>query len=531
MNDDRDLRLGVAIDSLPVPPRDEAFLGDLLARLEEADAARSLPETPLVDPSPPQRLRRRWLLVAIATAAAAVFAVMLLGPGRGVFRHGAGGSAVAPLIGPEPAAAQIIRSALAATGAAHSVRGEILAGVYRRGAFRPGQRISFLVDQGGSVDLRAQRISGAWPPGLSGWPGVGTVRIVYDAGARRETTLLHFPKIMTGSVERNGHTRAVRFTSQGFVTTGLGAGAPYNGSIDELLPFFRLRAYLLQVLDSRSPALSDVTVSGRPAWRIVTTMAVGQGPQRPVAEVVSIVIDKRTRLPLRFSWRTPGGPLSQLRLTDMVIDAPQPAGAFAIRFPKGTYVLDSKPGSFFYTGPDQHPIPFGDAAAMRRLLASVDDEPAFPSWMPSGFVRDAATYGSSGAMEGDGAGGWHMIPGTVVLSLCYRRGFEAVSVSLQPAPNGYGTLTIDGKSYKLHQGDPFLQLYGPAYRYIAEHTRRVVLKSGPFAGRVAHIVVDPSVMPHLWVSDRLFTATVSGDLTSADMVRVVESLKAWPQSK
>ena len=65
---------------------------------------------------------------------------------------------------------------------------------------------------------------------------------------------------------------------------------------------------------------------------------------------------------------------------------------------------------------------------------------------------------------------------------------------------------------------------------MAARTRNVVLRSGPFAGRVAHIVIDPSVLPHLWVTDQLYTATVSGDLSSADMVRVAESLKTWPQS-
>ena len=58
----------------------------------------------------------------------------------------------------------------------------------------------------------------------------------------------------------------------------------------------------------------------------------------------------------------------------------------------------------------------------------------------------------------------------------------------------------------------------------------MVLRSGPFAGSVAHIVIDPSVMPHLWVTDAAFTATVSGDLSSHDMIRVVESLRPLPRS-
>jgi hypothetical protein len=526
---DRDPRLGAAIEALPVPPRDAAFMTDLLTRLEEADAARVAQRPPTTHPS--LRSRRRWLLATAAVTAAAVLAVMLLGPGRDVLRRGSGGSVVGPLIGPESAAAQIIRSTLAATGAARTLQGEMLAGIYRGGVFRVGQRISFIVSQNGSVDLRAYTVSGVPTGSLASWPDTRSEHIVHDAGARRETTLLHFTKTMTGIVERNGHSRTVHFTDQGFVVSGFGAGAPYDGTIDELLPLFRLRAYLRQVLDSGAPVVSDVTVAGRPAWRIVTTMAVGQGPQAPVAEAVSIVIDKRTRLPLRFTWHAAGEPLTEFRLTALQVDAPQPAGAFAIRFPKGAYVQDYKPGNVSYLGPDQHPIPFGDAAAMRRLMQSVDIEPAFPSWLPAGFVRSAATYGSSGSMERIGAGTWHMTQDTVVLSLAYRRGFDAISVSLRPTGSGHGTETVNGKTYVYHGEDPFLALYGPAYRYIAAHTRKVVLRSGPFAGQVAHIVVDPSVMPHLWVADALFTATVSGDLSSADMVRVVESLKAWPQPK
>ena len=57
----------------------------------------------------------------------------------------------------------------------------------------------------------------------------------------------------------------------------------------------------------------------------------------------------------------------------------------------------------------------------------------------------------------------------------------------------------------------------------------MVISSGPFAGRVGHIVVDPSVLPHLWVRDPMFTVTVSGDLSAADMVHVVESLASGAQ--
>ena len=90
-------------------------------------------------------------------------------------------------------------------------------------------------------------------------------------------------------------------------------------------------------------------------------------------------------------------------------------------------------------------------------------------------------------------------------------------------------MTVDGKKYRAHFSDPYLQLYGRRWRYYQSRTRDVVIRSGPFAGRVGHIVVDPSVLPHLWVRDPMFTATVSGDLSAADTVRVVESLATGVQ--
>src|SRR5664280_1208899 len=118
MSDDRDLQLGDAINALPVPPRDDEFMTDLGLRLEVADAERAAAGAGAADrpPRPWFARRRQWLLVTAAAAAAIVLGLALFGPGRGAVKSG---------VGPEPAtAAQIIRSALAATGDGHSLRGE-----------------------------------------------------------------------------------------------------------------------------------------------------------------------------------------------------------------------------------------------------------------------------------------------------------------------------------------------------------------------------------------------------------------------
>ena len=59
------------------------------------------------------------------------------------------------------------------------------------------------------------------------------------------------------------------------------------------------------------------------------------------------------------------------------------------------------------------------------------------------------------------------------------------------------------------------------------HTTDVRLKSGSFKGAIAHIVVDPGYWPHLWVEKEGHVATVAGDLTRAQIVRIAGSLGPW----
>ena len=536
MSDDRDLQLGDAINALPVPPRDDEFRADLGRRLEVADAERAAAGVGATDRPlrPWSARRRRWLLVTAAAAAAIVLGLALFGPGRGAVRNG---------VGPEPAtAAQIIRSALAATGSGRSLRGLVLSGTVRDGRFQVGVREKFVMSDDGSIAVQGRGTrNGGGGPIADSIPG-STYRAVYDASARVETRVWHFSKPQRAVSDRNGKVRRFTFSDQAVIIRNLAAGPPDNASdfpagspLDEELPLARLRANMLQLLvdgSVSSASVRDTIVDGRPAWLISTTqLAPGNAPV-PASLPVTLVIDKATRLPISYRWMSiwmdsrPHRIALELRFEDLVVGGEVRPGTFTLRVPAHAMVVA---GAQDFGSPSTQGYRAIDYQDAHLLGTTIGWQPAFPAWVPSGFRLASSTYLALPTWKPAG-GDWQPEPDSASVSLAYRRGFDVVYVSSSLAADTVsGSYSTGGNTYKGHFDDPFVQLYGPAWRYLKSRTRNVRLSSGPFAGETAHIVVDPSVLPHLWVTNGGNTVTVSGDLSAADMVRVAESLRRGQQ--
>jgi hypothetical protein len=525
MSGDRDLQLGDAINALPVPPRDDEFMTDLERRLEVADAEREQAGT-VAHQRPPSgwstRRRRQWALVAAAVAAI-VMGMALFGPGRGAEENG---------VGPEPAtAARIIRSSLAATGGGRTLRGVVLAGVVRGGRFQVNVREHFIVSDDGSVAIRgrAERNGGGAP--LADYLPGTTLRAAYDASARVVTYVWHFSAPQRASVDRNGKVRRLTFSDQAVISRHLAAGPPANSPLDEELPLARLRANMLQLVAGgsvSSATVRDVVVDGRPAWSISTTqLAPGTAPVPP-GTPVTLVIDKATRLPVIYRWVWVGSrphQVFELRFEDFVVGGEVSPGTFTVRVPAHAWIT---PGTQDFSGTSSQGYRTIDYQDAHLLGATIGWQPAFPSWMPAGFRLASSTYLALPTWKPAG-GKLQPEPDSASVSLAYRRGLDAVYVSSSLANAGSGSFSSGGKTFKGHFDDPFVQSYGPGWRYLESRTHDVRLDSGPFAGEIAHVVVDPSILPHLWVTNGGNTATVSGYLSSADMVRVVESLRRGAQ--
>lgn len=521
MNDDRDLQLGDAINALPVPPRDDEFITDLERRLEVADTERA----PAGAEVPGQRLsgwfarrRRQWVLVA-AAAAAIVLGLALFGPGRGAEKNG---------VGPEPAtAAQIIRSSLAATGGGRSLRGVVLAGVVRGGRFQVNVREKFIVSDDGSIAVQGRAKANGDTAPLADYLPDATFRAAYDASAHVATYVWHFSSPQRAVVDRNGKVRRFTFSDRAVISRHLAAGPPASNPLDEELPLARLRANMLQLVaggSASSASVHDIVVDGRPAWSISTTqLAPGNAPVPP-GTPVTLVIDKATRLPIVYRWvyvASRRHQVFELRFEDFVVGGEVSPGTFTPQVPAHAWISPGAQDFSMSSSGGYRAIDYRDA---HLLGTTIGWQPAFPAWVPSGFRLASSTYAAGNTWKPAG-GQWQPEPDSASVSLAYRRGFDVVYVSCSLANTGSGSFTTGETTYAGHFGDPFVQLYGPAWRYVESRTRDVRAGSGPFAGKTAHIVVDPSVLPHLWVTNGGNTVTVSGDLSAEDMIRVVESLR------
>jgi len=64
---------------------------------------------------------------------------------------------------------------------------------------------------------------------------------------------------------------------------------------------------------------------------------------------------------------------------------------------------------------------------------------------------------------------------------------------------------------------------GEGFRVAEQRSR---LTQGALAGRTARVVIDPRVIPHLWILDRKLVVTISGPVGRRDLLAAAESLVA-----
>jgi hypothetical protein len=205
---------------------------------------------------------------------------------------------------------------------------------------------------------------------------------------------------------------------------------------------------------------------------------------------VAITVDRQTGLPLRVAETRRGSLLRELRIEQVHVDRPIPAGTFRLAFPAGAEVMRSDTG-FRRVGLPQARRLAGDAALV-------------PSWLPRGFHRTEVAVAREAAPTGKGGDN---PPSRVVVSLAYRRGLDRLVVTTR--------LRGDGS-----WSDPLASPPGFADREVP-----LVLRTGALAGSDAHVVVEPRTSPHVWALTRTLVVTVAGDLDRADLVRVAASLR------
>lgn len=242
-------------------------------------------------------------------------------------------------------------------------------------------------------------------------------------------------------------------------------------------------------------AVEVATYEGRPAW--VVTCSLASGSSRPAVAQASplyvFTIDRATSLPVRFQAVQDEIVFVEVRYRDLRFDEPLPRGVFALDPPEGVDVTRVNEG-FRRVDPS-------DAKSLDGYATLAPDA------VPQGFtlVGAAAAPGSTTANG--------LVEGRRVFALQYARGFDALTVT---------TRRVADAEY-VADTDPFEP--EPAWAKLVRH--EVTLRTGPFAGATAMVVVAPKITtPHLWAVKDGLLLTVAGTASERELVMIAESLHA-----
>lgn len=472
---ERDERLGRALRGLEVPDHGPDFFPRLLHRLER-EAARGS--------GPHRRRPRRWKAppTLLAATAAAVLVVAIVASVVGSDRPRPGRGAHEPPV-------RLISAA------------EVRA--------RVGGAIGGLRTLQGEVALECEVEFGPCLPPEGG--GRATLRwtfAVTAAGDERVTGIGHRDD-MAYSAER-GEQRSV---SEGppplvQVITGLPPGPPdfaARGSLlrREVASF--LRAFLATTDDV---PVTEVSEGGRDAWRLVVPVEPNKlaGPGRS-GDALEMVVDRQSGFPLRVTETLGGRFLREVRLSNLVVDAPVDASAFLLDLPAGIRPFRQDAG-FRRVALDK----VAEAVGYRPVLPD-------PSSLPAGYVMAEVTVAARAQPTGtEGANP----PSTDVVSVAYRRGFDRIVVTTRATGSAEVCSTVvPGSGPSACWADPLASGEG-----IRDEPRPFTLSGGALAGSRAELVLSPRGIPHVWaIGDRL-VVTVAGDASGDELARIAESFAA-----
>ena len=376
--------------------------------------------------------------------------------------------------GPEPAtAAEVQAKVSAALSSAQSIGGELVVRgeSYRNGYGWERRRWDFVVTAQG--DFRFSHDD-------------GSSIVAYDASNGIERSL--------GSVYgQSGGARERR---------GVAPGPPDKGPSESVLQR-DFGALVRALIAAEDPAVIETTYEGRSAWKLV----VAAEPNAIVPELsgdeFEVTVDQETGFPLRIVEKKNGAALDEIRIEDMQIDPELTAADFTLRFPPDVNV-DRTDDGFKRIPIDQ-------------VEGIVGYAPLVPANVPDGYeltevaVAEDVTY-PTGSEGGN--------PSSLnVVSLAYRRGLDRFLVTTRlshvPAPGEPQLSPEELWSDPLATGEGF-----------RDEPDRIRLSGGALDGIEARLLVVPRNTPHIWALTDKLVVTIAGDLSSAELIAVAESLEA-----
>jgi hypothetical protein len=248
-----------------------------------------------------------------------------------------------------------------------------------------------------------------------------------------------------------------------------------------------------------SSALTEVSFQGRDAWRLDVKTTADQAfavglptPTTPVS--LSVIVDKQTAFPLYGSTTVDGVLSSETTIRDLVVDPQFGPGDFDAARGKTVRNVDENP---FYS-----------RVTLEQTQVRVGYQPLVPKSLPAGFALAEVSVGRNNryAESPGGMAENRFLQNEVVMT--FRRGLESFTVTTRSA----------GKN--LPWTDPeemFLEVAS------APNVTDVPLTAGSFAGSNAHLVERLDSV-HIWGVGTSLVFTITGDISSDDMLDVVQSL-------
>jgi hypothetical protein len=272
--------------------------------------------------------------------------------------------------------------------------------------------------------------------------------------------------------------------------TGLAPGPPDPSSSAEILDR-SLGAVVRALAAGGGGTVKQTTWQGRPAWLLDTAVRVNAIAPQLSPDHLQVTVDRQSGFPVRVVASHQGRLVWESQIVGLRVNLPLPAAAFRLRFPAGMEVSRT------------------DAGFRRVALADVPKlvgyQPLVPSWVPEGYRLAEVAASRKGSPTG--AEGTNPVTDGVV-SLSYRRGLDQFLVTTR-------LVGADRSAW----GDPLATGEG-----LKDRPERIRITRGALAGQEVRLLIDPLAVPHLWGITSKLVVTVSGDLTSAEFLRVTNSL-------
>ena len=251
--------------------------------------------------------------------------------------------------------------------------------------------------------------------------------------------------------------------------------------------------------------VTEITEQGRPAWRLSTAVTPNKlaGPGGS-GDRLEVVVDRQTGFPLRITETLAGRFLTEVRLSNLVVDGPVDPASFMLDLPAGVTPFRQDVGFRSVTLP--------------QVQAAVGYRPVLPApaSLPAGYELAEVTVATQAQPTGsEGANP----QSRNVVSVAYRRGFDRIVVTTRSTGTARRcSTTLPGSGSIACWADPLASGEG-----FVDQPERFTVAGGALAGAQAEVVVSPRGVPHVWTIDSRLVVTVAGDASAEELRRLAES--------